>query len=107
MNPNDFDFVVHAYTLDQAIADGMLVAKFENRWKELSGGKPIVTTAALSQLLSDAALVEVWNEYVNWVKNVRDTLPVDEQMFETTMNGEKVWVIEDGVSFTLLRPDDY
>ena len=35
------------------------------------------------------------------------TLPEEEQMFHTTMNGKKVWVIEDGAAFTLMYPEDY
>ncbi len=38
------DTVIYAYTLEQAIADGVLVELFKHRWNELSGGKPIVVT---------------------------------------------------------------
>src|SRR5207245_8393324 len=39
--------VISTYTLQQAIEDGVLVEIFKNRWKTLSGGKPIVATAHL------------------------------------------------------------
>lgn len=107
MDPNDFDFVVHAYTLDQAVQDGMLVEKFKHRWPQLSGGKPIVASAGVQDAFSEAAIIEIWNEYVQWVTNVRDTLPEEDQMFETTMNGQRVWVIEDGAALTLLFPEEY
>jgi len=35
------------------------------------------------------------------------TLPEAEQLFSTTMNDKKVWVIEDGAAFTILFPEDY
>ncbi len=101
------DTVIIAYTLEQAIADGVLVELFKHRWKELSGGKPIVVTAHLFGEVSPAGLMEIWNEYVQWKKTVLPTLPEEEQLFSTTMDGKTVWVIEDGQAFTLLYPDDY
>ncbi len=101
------DMVIIGYTLQQAIADGVLVELFKNRWGELSGGKPIVATSHLVSEVSLAGLREIWNEYVEWKKNVMQTLPEEEQMFVTSMNSEKVWVIEDGWAYTLLYPDDY
>ncbi len=99
--------VISVYSLEQAIDDGVLVEVFKNRWKELSGGKPIVATAHLSSQVSLAGLLEIWNEFVEWRKNVMPTLPEEEQMFVTTMNGEKVWLIEDGSAFTMMYPEDY
>jgi hypothetical protein len=103
----DEDNVIVEYTLQQAIADGVLVEIFKNRWSQLSGGKPIVATGNLFQSVSLAALLEIWNEFVQWRKNVMQTLPEEEQMFVTEMDGNKIWVIEDGQAFTLLYPDDY
>ena len=102
-----FGKVVSVYSLERAIKDGVLVEVFKNRWKELSGGKPIVATAHLFNQVSLAGLFEIWNEYVAWRKNVVPTLPEEDQMFVTTMNGEKVWLIEDGDAFTMLYPEDY
>ncbi len=103
--------VIVEYTLQQAIKDGVLVEIFKSRWKELSGGKPIVATSHLfnevSEAAPEAALIDIWNEYVDWRKNVMPTLPEKEQMFVTEMDGEKIWVIEDGQAYTLLYPDDY
>jgi hypothetical protein len=107
MNKSDEANVIFAYTLKQAIADGVLVEIFKNRWPELSGSKPIVATAHLFGEVSLAGLLEIWNEYVVWRKTVMPTLPEEEQMFHTTMNGKKVWVIEDGQAFTLMYPEDY
>ena len=103
----DENNVIFEYSLQQAIADGVLVEIFKNLWSELSGGKPIVATSHLVGEVSLAGLREIWNEYVDWKKNVMPTLPEEEQLFVTTMNSEKVWVIEDGQAYTLLYPDDY
>jgi len=99
--------IIYSYTLEQAIADGVLVEVFKNRWQQLSGGKPIVATTHLFNEVSLAALLEIWNEYVHWRKTVMPTLPEEEQMFVTKMNNNKVWLIEDGQAFTLLYPEDY
>ena len=99
--------VIFEYTLQQAIADGVLVEVFKNRWQQLSGGKPIVATSHLFNEVSLAALLEIWNEYVLWRKNVMPTLPETEQMFATTMNGVKIWLMEDGQAFTMMYPEDY
>jgi len=69
------DTVIYSYTLDQAVADGVLSPVFTNRWDELSGGKAIVATAAIIHDLSLAAIQEIWNEYVIWREQVMPTLP--------------------------------
>lgn len=99
--------VIISYTLQQAINDGVLVEIFKNRWPELSGGKPIVATAHLFNEVSLAALREIWNEFVIWNKQIKNTLPEEDQMFVTSMNCEKIWLIEDGQAYTMMFPDDY
>jgi hypothetical protein len=105
-NSDDAD-VISRYMLDQAINDGVLVELFKNQLGELSGGKPIVATAHLFHDISLAGLMEIWNEFVQWQKHVMPTLPEADRLFHTTMNGDTVWVIEDGVAFTLMYPEDY
>jgi hypothetical protein len=107
MNLTPCDRLLSTYTLQQAIEDGVLVEIFKNRWKTLSGGKPIVATAHLFNEVSLAGLLEIWNEYVAWRKHTEPTLPEEERLFTTTMNDHKVWVLEDGEAFTLLYPEDY
>ncbi len=102
-----FGKVISVYSLQRAIADGVLVEVFKNRWQQLSGGKPIVATAHLFNAVSLAALQEIWNEFVHWNKHIKPTLPEEEQMFVTSMNSEKIWLIEDGQAFTMLYPEDY
>jgi hypothetical protein len=99
--------VIYSYTLEQAIADGVLVEIFKNRWQQLSEGKPIVATSHLFGDVSLAALQEIWNEYVFWKRHTMPTLPRDERMFVTEMNGNKIWIIEDGQAHTILYPEDY
>jgi hypothetical protein len=43
--------VISMYTLEQAIADGVLVEIFKNCWGQLSGGRPIVVTSHLFSLV--------------------------------------------------------
>jgi len=102
-----FGAVVSVYPLERAIEDGVLVEVFKNRWQELSQGKPIVATRHLFGQVSLAGLLDIWNEYVEWRANVMPTLPEADQMFVTTMDGEKVWLLEDGAAFTMLYPEDY
>jgi hypothetical protein len=99
--------VISSYTLSKAIADGVLVEIFKNRWGELSGGKPIVATAHLFNEISLAGLMEIWNEFVLWQKHVMPTLSEAERLFHTTMNGQTVWVVVDDAAFTLMYPEDY
>jgi hypothetical protein len=100
-------FIVYGYTLQQAIADGVLGKIFEKGWKKLSGGKPIVATAKILEEISLAGLIEIWNEYAEWRTNALPTLPEEDQLFHTEMNGKKIWVIEDGQAFTILYPEEY
>jgi hypothetical protein len=99
--------VISQYPLEQAIADGVLVEIFKNRWRELSGGKPIVATAHLHSDISLAGLMEIWNEFVPWQKTVMPTLPEADRLFHTSMNGQTMWVIEDSAAYTLMYPEDY
>jgi hypothetical protein len=108
-NTNMFDEmnVISSYPLQQAVEDGVLVEIFKNRWKELSEDRPIVATAHIFEEVSLAGLMEIWNEFVAWRRDVCPTLPEEERLFSTSMNSRKVWVIEDRAAFTLMYPEDY
>src|SRR5437867_87093 len=100
--------IISSYTLDDAIADGVLLPLLKSRWQKLSGGKPIVVTASLAADLTGSALLGIWNDFVEWKNNVEQTLPEEDRLFSMTANnGKKVWVIEDGAAFTLMYPEDY
>ena len=58
--------VISSYPLKQAIEDGILVEIFKKRWKELSGGRPIVATAHIFEEVSLEGLLEIWNEFAVW-----------------------------------------
>src|SRR5438874_6533274 len=108
MGGNIFDDadIIDAYPLEQAIEDGVLVEIFKERWSQLSGGKPIVVTSHLfngaSEANPEAALIDIWNEFVYWNRQIKDTIPEEEQMFVTELDGQKVWVIEDGAAITMM-----
>ena len=107
MNVFDDTKLISKYTLEQAVEDGVLVEIFKKRWSQLSGGKPIAATRNLFENVSLAGLREIWNEFAHWKRHVEATRPEEERLFVTKMNGLTVWVIEDGVAFTLMYPEDY
>jgi len=86
MNRFDDIEVISAYPLDRAVADGVLVEIFKDRWAELSGGEPIVATASLFNEISLAGLMDIWNEFAHWRKYYKPALPEEDQMFRTGMN---------------------
>src|SRR6266487_166388 len=96
------DTVIYEYSLNQAVTDGQLIEIFKNRWSELSGGKPILVTRHLYTEISLAALREIWNQFTEWRAKVMPTLPEVERLFSTTMNGAKIWVLEDESAYTIL-----
>jgi hypothetical protein len=99
--------IIASYTWEQGIEDGALAKVFENRWPQLSGGKPIVATASIMEAFSLAALREIWNEYVEWCLHIMPTLKEEDRLFSTKMNNQTVWVMEDEAVFTILFPEDY
>jgi hypothetical protein len=82
--------VIASYPLQQAIKDGILVEIFKNRWHELSHGKPIVATAHLTQDISLAGLMDIWQAFGHWREHIMLTLPEEEQLFQMMMNGKTV-----------------
>lgn len=101
------DTVIIEYTLQQAIADGVLVEVFKNRWQQLSSGKPIVATSHLFGEVSLAVLQEMWNRFIYWRQHIAPILGEPDDLFSTEMNGKKVWLIEDGQAFIMMYPEDY
>jgi hypothetical protein len=99
--------VISHYSWQQAFEDGFLVELFKNRWPELSNGKPILATSHLFSEISLAGLREIWNEFVLWQQKIMPTLKEEDRMFVTMMNGEDIWLIDDGATYTMLYPSDY
>jgi hypothetical protein len=106
---SDFDDteIISSYSQQQAVEDGVLVEIFKKRRPKLSGGRPILATSNLYDNVSLAGLMEIWNEFVKWRKEIMPTLPEEEKLFHTQMDGKNVWVIEDDSAFTLMYPEDY
>jgi len=99
--------IVSSYTQQQAIEGGVLVEILKKSWPKLSGGRPILATGHLYDNVSLAGLMEIWNEFVKWRKEIMPTLAEEEKLFHTLMDDKKVWVIEDASGFTLMYPEDY
>ncbi len=98
--------VFSAYSLEQAIADGVLVEVFKPRWQQLTQGKPIVATDHLFNEISLAGLMAIWNGFVAWKRKTEPESP-REEIFTTEMNGKEIWLIEDGAAYTMMYPEDY
>lgn len=99
--------VISSYTWEQGVEDGSPVEVFKNRWPELTHGKPLLATIALHSAVNLAALREIWNEYVEWKQAGMPTRSEVDRFFSTTMNGKKVWVIDNGSAFIMMYPEDY
>ncbi len=99
--------IVSRYSWQQAVEDGFLVELFKTSWPKLSGGRPILVTGHLHDNVSLAGLMEIWNEFAGWRRNIMPALPEEDRLFHTQMDGKKVWVIEDESAFTLMYPEDY
>jgi hypothetical protein len=103
----DPDEVITIYSLKQAIEDGVLVEIFKKQWGQLSDGKPIVVSAHLVESVNRRGLREIWKEFDHWKEDVKDTLSGNERLFSTELNGQTVWVIDEGVAYILMYPEDY
>jgi hypothetical protein len=102
--------VISVYSLEQALADGVLVKVFDETFepyiKQHTGGKPVVATAHLVAKISHADFLDLWKQYIVWREKVMPTLPEEERMFVAEING-KVWVDETDSQITLMLPEDY
>lgn len=103
----DEETIISEYSLEQAIEDGVLVAWQKDDWQSLSSGKPIVVTTHLFDCVSINDLHDLWEKFVFWNVNIKDTLPEEDQMFVTELDGKNVWVIEDQQAITLMYSEDY
>jgi hypothetical protein len=97
--------IIASYPLGQAIEDGVLVKLSDIRWSTVT--KPLIATSNILGGIGRDKIMEVWQQYIDWRTNVMPTLPEEEQMFVTKVDGQKVWLIEDGASFTVMLPEDY
>ena len=98
---------ISEYSLEQALADGVLVEVFKDMWETLSQGKPIVVTRRLFEDTNLHLLFGVVTQFDHWKTSVLPTLPEEERLFTDEVKGKKVWVMEDDQAITLLYPEDY
>jgi hypothetical protein len=100
----DFE-VISTYTQEQAIEDGILAKLCNIRWCGVI--RPyIATTHILSDIGFDGAM-EIWKEFADWRITVMPSLPEEDQLFYTGVDGQKVWIIEDDSGYTIMYPEDY
>lgn len=93
--------VISQYSWQQGVEDGELVEILKHRWPELTGGKPLLATIGIHSAFTLAAIMEVWNGFVEWSQSHTDWL------FSTTMNSQTIWLIADETTFTILFPEEY
>jgi hypothetical protein len=97
--------IISKYPLSQAIEDEVLIKLCDIRWGvEI---KPFVVTSHLLGGIGRDKVMKVWDEYVKWRQEVMPKLKEEDQMFVTKVDGEKVWIIENGTAFTAMFPEDY
>lgn len=96
------DNVISSYSWEQAVEDGVLAEVFKDRWEQLSKGKPILATQGVATDFTLSAILEIWNAFVEYRKGNKN-----ETHFTTKMNDRTVWLIDDGVTFTIMYPEDY
>lgn len=122
---NEPDFVIYSYPWQQAVEDNILrhvdeyIEGSRPPWTQM----PLLMTTNLFGSIRGMAIAKIgekgadkvvsklinslWNEYVGWREYVIDTLPEEEQMFETERYGLRMWIIDDGTVTTFLLPSDY
>jgi hypothetical protein len=94
--------LIFAYTLNQAIEDGVL---HPLGWAK---GKPLIGTARIVAELPENERQQLFEEFLEWQRETEPTLPEEERLFAaTSTTGQTVWVLEDGQAITLLYPDEY
>jgi hypothetical protein len=93
--------IIARYPRQQAVADGVLVDVL--RWQ----GRPVMATTHIYEELGLSELVRIFREFRAWRDYDKSKLPAEEQLFSMSINGRKVWVIEDSETDTIMYPDDY
>ncbi|MGI8482655.1 MAG: hypothetical protein ACR2OU_00135 [Thermomicrobiales bacterium] len=94
--------VIFAYTLAEAIDDGVLVGL---GWAQ---DTPLIGTAAIVQDVSAQEREGLFRDVLRWQRETEPGLAErDRMVVATASTGQTVWVIDDGVAMTLLYPSDY
>ncbi len=82
----DWD-IISVYTLDEAILDGILAKLCDIRWN--GAVRPYVATTHVLEDIGRDGAMEIWKEYVVWRQTVMPTLPEEDQLFCTGVDGKK------------------
>src|SRR5690242_6373306 len=93
--------VIGRYTLQDAMADGLLVPL--TAYQE----KPVVATSNMIHEVTKPELRKLFHRFLRWDKYAKPGLPEEEQLFHMTYRGQRVWVMEDSEAYTIMYPEDY
>jgi hypothetical protein len=93
--------IISKYTRQQAVDDGVLVQILS--WNN----KPVMATIHLTDKFTRSDMLDVWLEFRTWKTDVEPGLPEEERLFSTNRKEQKIWVIEDAESYTLMYPENY
>jgi hypothetical protein len=93
--------IISRYSRQQAVDDGILVEVLRFH------GKPVMATTHIADEIGLTEVLAIWREFRYWDEAVKPALREEEQQFSTGANGKRVWVIEDGESYTIMYPEDY
>lgn len=108
VNIGGIDFyVVHSYTLSDAINDGVLVPLFLDEGKYPADGKHVVATSNLLDAIGVEATLKVWDEFQVWKRDVMPTLPEEDQLYAPVVGEHELFIIEDSVSYCIMLRTDY
>jgi hypothetical protein len=92
--------IISIYSLEEAIEDGILAKLCDIRWNGVIKSY-VATTHVLEDIGRDGTL-EIWKEFVEWRVRIMPTLPEEDQLFYTGVDGRKVWIIEDNAAYTIV-----
>ena len=93
--------IISKYTRPQAVDDGVLVELLY--WN----GLPVIATSHIAEVLKREQLLEIWKKFLYWKQYEEQLLPEEQRLFSLSVNHKNVWVVEDGVAFTLMFSEDY
>jgi len=101
---DDFE-IISTYTLEQAIADGVLIPILSSDWDWLTHGKPVVATAAIVHDVPELELKRMWNAFAKLRNRVKDA--GERPLVKNQYNGKTIWIVEDEVSVAYMYPNEY
>jgi hypothetical protein len=101
----DFENLVLTYRLEEAIKDGIVAKLCYVLWNGTY--KPYVATANELEEIGQDGAMEIWKEFAQWRYWVMPTLPEEDQLFVTGVDGRTICIIEDVAAYTIMYPEDF